>query len=92
MKHFKLNFSSGLSATSPTNSPEKSAGIFEVGTALSSYLEWLIYVSVLFTETLCLSCIILPESSNTNLEVSPITWPLMMLPVIFTITSACSSS
>jgi RHS repeat-associated protein len=82
MKHFQLNFSSGLSATKPTNSPEERAAIFEAGMALSNCLEWLIDVSNRFTETLCLSCIIFPKRSDNSLEVSPITGPLMILPVM----------
>jgi hypothetical protein len=43
-------FSSGLSATSPTNSPEESEAILEASIAASNCLEWLMDVSVRLME------------------------------------------
>ena len=75
----------GSSATMPTNSPELSAAILEAGMADSNCLERLIEVSLLLMERLSRSCMIFPKRSESCLAVSPVTCPLMMLPVIFMI-------
>jgi hypothetical protein len=75
-----------LSVTKPTNSPEESPAILKAGITLSSCLETDRGIGAVYRNTLP----VLNYFSKTfddSLEVSPITWPLMMLPVIFTITT-----